>query len=58
MRYYGPCSNNYIIANSGITQDNTVRSYKYVVSNFHNSNFSKRTSFSRAGIMCKEPHII
>ena len=50
-------TNNYIISNSGIAENNTICSDKNIVSYFHNAYFGMRPCLHRTCIVCKDSHI-
>ena len=57
MCHDGTCSNNYIIADPGITENNAIGSDKNVISDSNNAYLSMSPGFSCTRIVCKYPYI-
>ena len=57
MCHDGTCSNNYIIADPGIAENNAIGSDKNVISDSNNAYLSMSPGFSCTRIMCKYPYI-
>lgn len=57
MGHYRTCSNNDVISDSGIAQNNTVCSDKHIVTDADNTYFRMCSGFCCAGIMGKKPNI-
>ena len=56
MCHDGTCSNNYIIADPGIAENNAIGSDKNVISDSNNAYLSMSPGFSCTRIMCKYPY--
>ena len=52
-----PCSDNYIVADSCVTQNNAACTNKNVISNLDDSDFCMHASQCRACVMCQEFYI-